>query len=457
MLKDSGEFFLRKEQFDIYEAPRVELSSGVFVNDSTLTRTLSCGVWILISAFFQSVRQGAYGDPSDVINLSYFKAIPPKLFGMSICCTLIIMALTRLIRTQRIGRAGGHYLLEVVIREAKLIANQPGQFSKLTMIFLLPHYWNYCIDKALLSGSSFPLTHQDGESTLRNWAFSELDDLGVVEEVLCFLSTHSIWVFHDLNSLQIVTKYHTACLLANIIISEDNPDLKLLRTLAQIEASHPSKVLYGSKPISLGEGEGDKIYIRSSTLTLKGAIKSLPTPAEYQDEKGVGRWRGNSTAGAVVVWNSSETIFEHTFSAPHYSQSIGIHATRLVCRLTSTPMKIAPICTYLNITEGLMFCVGDGSGGITAYLLSRYRTSFLVFNTLIDHENEILQSTGTVLPPAVYLLPESDRQRLLNQKECTSGPSDLTDKDTVLHLSTYQATCDSATTLIFCEDRKSVV
>ncbi|DAZ87752.1 TPA_asm: hypothetical protein [Sphaeridiorhabdovirus 1] len=450
-LRDSTEFFLRKELFNIYEAPRVELKPGHFQSDSELTKFLSCGIGILISLFFQSSRRQPDSDASDVLNLSYFRALPPHYFSLSLCGALLIVALNKIIKSGKAWRFQGERLVSHIHREARVYANIPGLFSKLTMIFLIPSYWNYCLNKAYLGGTAFPLTHQDGESTIRNWAFSQLEDESTLHEALCFLATHNIWVFHDLNSLQLVSKYHIASTVSHYIVSGEDIPPSTLDTLQKLDHSHPPKVLYGTKPVKLLTQESQQVKIRSSTLTLKSAVKALPNVASEDLNVLTGKWVSSKIPQHHLIWSSRSCMEEGEAKGPWYSQSIGVHSLRLVCRLTTTPMKLAPILRYLNVSEGLMFSLGDGSGGITAYLLGRYACSTVIFNTLIDHHNEILQSTGTVIPPAVYLLPEPDQARLVNRKDCTSGPSDLIDPSTLTHLSLFSHLSEKATTLIICD------
>lgn len=452
---NSSEFFLDASDLDIYELPRMALTKSEFTEDDPENQALSCAIAILLSAVSQVKSSGDLLDSSDVINLSYFKAISPETFHKGLLCTFLMMEIMVLGRRGRLWKTNKHQLMNLMIQGAMSAINQPGTFSKLTMVFLIPQYWQYCISNALLSGSNFPLKHQDGENTIRNWAYSALEDESSVWEAICLISTRNFWVFYDLNTFKTVACYYIASEVCTALVTDTAVPEELRSDLQQLDQGYPPKVKFGTPPIQVSLATGKRVVIRYTSLTLKNAIKHIPVSIVITPRYQPRPWKCNMTASPHLLWDST-TMYRKELPPDNgvthlFYQSIGIHSIRLVCRLTTTHMKIAPILSHIQPLEGVMYSVGDGSGGIAAHLLGRYKTSRVVFNTLIDHQDEILQSTGTVVPPAIYLLPESDRGRLLNGRECSTGYTDLTDPNTFVQLAAYSETAVDTVTLIICD------
>lgn len=452
---NSNEFFLNAEDLDIYELPRMALTKSEFTEDDPENQALSCAVAILLSVISQAKSSGEILDASDVINLSYFKAISPEVFNRGLLCTFLMLEIMVLARRGRLWKTNKQQLMAMITQGAMSSINQPGTFSKLTMIFLIPHYWQYCISNALLSGANFPLKHQDGENTIRNWAYSAFEDESAVWEAICLISTRNFWVFYDLNTFKTVSCYYIASEVCAALVTDMTIPEDLRLDLQQLDRGYPPKVKFGTPPIKVSLATGKRVTIKYTSLTLKSAVKHIPTCATITPRYQPKPWKCHGTANPHVIWDSiaalEREVPSEAASKDFCYKSIGIHAVRLVCRLTTTHMKIAPILSHIRPLEGVMYSIGDGSGGIAAYLLGHYRTSLVIFNTLIDHQDEILQSTGTVIPPAVYLLPESDRGRLLNARDCSTGHTDLTDPNTFIQLAAYSETAPDKVTLIICD------
>ncbi|WPV62684.1 MAG: RNA-dependent RNA polymerase [Wufeng shrew rhabdovirus 7] len=455
-LPSSQEFFLPGDKLDIYELPRMSLSREEFDNETDENKMISCSVGLLISAIIQASSTSPRNDSSDVLNLSYFRAINPSQFGNGLVTSLLILEIMTQVRQGRVWKYNREMLVDSLVQGALEYVNRPGIFSKLTMVFLIPEYWEYCIENSFIGGVSFPLTHQDGESILRTWAFSNLEDKCLVWASLCYLSTQSLWIFYDLNTFRLVTNYHIAGVVANALVSSTAVPTSLREDLRKLDRSYPPRVKFGTPPLQVSLATGDKVSLRYTPYTLKNAIKSIARNSTVYANSRLKAWRCNAVANPHWIWDSETPNRQRAQMLPDTSQelfyqSIAIHSCRLVCRLTTTHMKIAPILTTLTLDDGLLYSIGDGSGGIASYLLGRYQNSFVIFNTLIDHHDEILQSTGTVVPPAIYLLPKEARNRMLNSVDCMSGNSDLTKGETLCELSNYISLKGEGVRLVICD------
>nr|AXF38754.1 MAG: RNA-dependent RNA polymerase [Shelduck rhabdovirus] len=96
---------------------------------------------------------------------------------------------------------------------------------------------------------------------------------------------------------------------------------------------------------------------------------------------------------------------------------------------TGSHYKLRCILNHYQTTYRDFLCGGDGSGGLTAYLLRRNPSSRGLFNSLLNLGGINLRGAKPGPPSAVTALGESST-RCLNIATCWRDPSDLNDKHT---------------------------
>nr|DAZ87982.1 TPA_asm: hypothetical protein [Schistorhabdovirus] len=439
-LKNSTEFYIDGSLVKLYERTRINFPVDDFLSTSAESKSISCVIGILVAGYHQAEDIFKDNTQYDVINLSFFRRIDPFYFEVGMVALFMCLS-TYCLYQRGFPVKEDSLIFDFLIDGAVRFATRQEIFGRLTMVFLIPEYWEYCIRNSYISNCSFPLTHNDGENILRTWAISCLTRIGFVRRVFNILSGNRLWLFFDNAYPKLVEYYHLINELAAKGVNQSTLQ-RVTNDLNIIRRAYPSKVFYGARaqPVALSKKRG--INVLYTNMTLKTAIRMLPDIVDHSTGRQGSHWLPSRKVRSLLLWCLRDYYSFTTVGQLSWTpcSSIGIHSVRLVTRLTSTVTKVAPILETLGIREGTMYSLGDGTGGITAYLLGRYTQSNVYFNTLIDHHDEILQGTGTFIPPAVYLNPPADRTRLINCDTCTVGYTDLTDRatmDNMVHPQNY--------------------
>lgn len=125
------------------------------------------------------------------------------------------------------------------------------------------------------------------------------------------------------------------------------------------------------------------------------------------------------------------------------------------CRLrpfpTTSYYKLASLLAVKKIQYQDFICCGDGSGGLTHYLLTRSNTSRGIFNTLLTGNGRDFKGALPGLPHIFLKASENVVSRCINLKGLWQNPSDLTSWNTWAYFNYLEKTHDLELTLLVCD------
>jgi mRNA capping enzyme len=100
---------------------------------------------------------------------------------------------------------------------------------------------------------------------------------------------------------------------------------------------------------------------------------------------------------------------------------------------TSGYLKICCILNTCRPKTRFMLAGGDGSGGMSAALMRKYPSAYLIFNSLLDMTGVSLKGTMPTPPSALMQMPLIVSDRCINLKTVWEAPNDLSSISTWYH------------------------
>lgn len=132
---------------------------------------------------------------------------------------------------------------------------------------------------------------------------------------------------------------------------------------------------------------------------------------------------GSITRFPVELIPGSDSVMKD-FSCPRNSCPL-MAGLRVVQVATGAHYKLRAIFSNMDIPYQGFLCGGDGSGGLTAFLLRWNPSSRGIFNSLLSYTGVDLRGSKPS-PPAALLTTKTVGDRCVNLKDCWENPSDLT-------------------------------
>ncbi|AIR95579.1 polymerase [Yata virus] len=280
--------------------------------------------------------------------------------------------------------------------------------------------------------TSYPLNHIDVGSIGRSYLKSRVRDILENKELT------TSWAFSDMRSIKLIGSYALSHETIKLISKQEGGKEDRVK-ISQLQQIYVNLVNDDNEDIDNGSiiKELSK-HLRFCDQEIRHAvkfdIKILPMSRPILDTRSWGQeYVGNIIEFKIVLdgYNTAGVTDTPTINVPYRSNPM-ISGLRLNQIATGAHYKIRTLIRQLNIKYTDFLCGGDGSGGITAYLLRENPCSRGIFNSLLCLDGVPLHGSKPSPPPAVMEMGKL-KEHCVNLLSVWKEPSDLSWEDTWIY------------------------
>lgn len=280
----------------------------------------------------------------------------------------------------------------------------------------------------MLSDALHSLFKRDGLTTFDSWD----------------MRRRKLVIFSDFRSARLTVLFVAAWAAGKILTSSliSGQQLIQLYAIKKCASHYSSKVLDQDETVReqtlrtltrLASG----VYL--TRLTIRKAVSDLParklTNSTLKNPYKWGKEKPQEVDYVPITFVPKTTGEKGVlFEAPKLNDPL-ISCLRLTKIATGGYLKISGIVDKLSVKS--FVCLGDGSGGMTSYLLRRFPESRGIFNSKMTMEGYRPQGVRPGPPSAIYELGIEIRGRCLNLTDNWEAESNLTKAKAWTHLLEY--------------------
>ncbi|UZC34538.1 RNA-dependent RNA polymerase [jopcycgri virus 1] len=240
-------------------------------------------------------------------------------------------------------------------------------------------------------------------------------------------SRSELWIFSDLNQVQVVSLMLIASKLISIlgwgVFSKHNLDqVKELRgIISNVRINNFN--LTDTMKIDINQAKLVSSEIRHACRDMRTPDHFLTQPVNSSLQS---EWKTELIVKAYVrpVFYQAIPDNQYVFYGVPQIQDPLISGLRQFQFATGSHYKIRGILSELKLNPNDVLIGGDGSGGISSCILRMYPLSRIIFNSLLDFSDVQLRGSNPS-PPSAILGLMSEQHRCVNLMNVWKFPSDL--------------------------------
>nr|QTJ62263.1 RNA-dependent RNA polymerase [Bactrocera tryoni rhabdovirus 1] len=241
-----------------------------------------------------------------------------------------------------------------------------------------------------------------------------------------------LWVFSDLNNIQVVSLMLIGSKLINILGTGNfnKINLNLVRELRNAISNVRVNEFELTERMQNYLGVGFRV-----PSEIRHACKGMCVPDITRNMLETYNLENDWTTELCVDVTTFPIFFEPNF-IPGFEQDIVkrrqdplISGLRQFQFATGAHYKVRSILKHLNIQPADAIIGGDGSGGISSCFLRLYPTSKIIFNSLLNFDDVQLKGSNPSPPSAIVGLTFA-KNRCVNLNTVWKYPSDLSSSET---------------------------